>query len=89
MIYVFTTYKVTDPQKHQEVFSKSLPMIEQYGVKPIRSFRALEDPNEIHYLFEAPNAEAFTSLVMSPEVGAAIKESTALSLPDVQYMLAY
>jgi hypothetical protein len=89
MIYVFTTYKVTDPEKHREVFAQSLPLMEKFGVKPINAFRALEDICEIHYLFEAPNAEAFTSLVMSPEVGKAIQESTALSLPDVQYMVAY
>lgn len=89
MIYVFTTYKVVDPEKHREVFAQSMPLIAQYGVKPIQSFRALEDPYEIHYLFEAPNAEAFTALVMSPEVGEAIKASTALSLPDVQYMIQY
>ncbi|MEI6410854.1 MAG: hypothetical protein WCR52_15800 [Bacteroidota bacterium] len=89
MIYVFTTYKVTDPEKHREVFSQSLHMMAKYDVKPIHAFQALEDPNEIHYLFEAPNAEAFTSLVMSPEVGEAIKESTAQSLPDVQFMVQY
>lgn len=86
MIYVFATSRAKDPNMHMSVLSSIKPFMESMGIKALTAFASLEDPTEQHVLFEAPNAEVFTSFLIAPESAEKMQQATLLAVPDIQYM---
>lgn len=86
MIYIFATSRAKDPEMHMSILATIKPFIESLEIKAIMAFASLEDPTEQHVLFEAPNAEVFTSFLIAPESAEKIHQATLLAVPAIQYM---
>lgn len=66
MIYILVSHKIADFEKWKPVFDSDEKDRKAYGVNVKKLFRAVDDPNDIHILFEAPDAASAKACIERP-----------------------
>lgn len=66
MIYILVSHKIADFGKWKPVFDSDEKQRKSFGVNVKKLFRAVDDPNDIHILFEAPDETSAKACIERP-----------------------
>ncbi len=81
MIYILVSHKITDFGKWKPVFDSDEKERKTYGVNVKKLFRALDDPNDIHVLFEAPDESSAKACIARPHLKNLMLSAGVISEP--------
>jgi hypothetical protein len=86
MALYYGKHKVKDYDKWRPYFDTDEERKWSHGAKAVSVMRSVSDPNEVHFVFDIPDLDAFMSMMRSPELGAILQEAGVLEQP-VMYRL--
>jgi hypothetical protein len=81
MIYIYVTHRVEDYNKWKPFFDDDEAARKSYGVELKKLFRSVEDTNDIHLLFEAPDEKSAQLCIERPELKQIMQQAGVISEP--------
>jgi hypothetical protein len=86
MNYLVVHHRVKNFEQWKPVYEAHRPAREQAGVKELRLWHGVDDPNDLTLLFEAsdlPKAKAFAE---SADLREAMNRSGVIGEPEISYL---
>lgn len=81
MIYVYVTHKVADFTKWKPYFDSDDDARKSFGVEVKKLFRAADNENDVHILFEAQNEHSAKQCIERPELKVLMEKAGVISEP--------
>lgn len=78
MIHMLCRNRVEDYDRWKRVFDSDPTAHREAGLELVALWRSLEDPNDIHFLFEVESVERARAFVEAPESAEAGEEAGVL-----------
>ncbi|MCK5610526.1 cyclase [Candidatus Pacearchaeota archaeon] len=86
MTYVYGHHKVRDFHMWKPYFDKDDERRQAAGVRLVRLFQAANDPNEIHFLFEADDPSAMQEMMDSNDIKQTMEKAGVISEPQIHVL---
>jgi hypothetical protein len=81
MIYVYVSHKVADFSKWKPYFDSDEDARKSFGLEVKKLFRAAEDSNDVHILFEAPDEHSVKTCIERPLLKELMQRAGVISEP--------
>jgi hypothetical protein len=86
MALYYGRHKVADYDTWRPYFDGDQPRIAAAGAKVVSVMRSVDDPNNVHFVFDIPDFNAFMGLMQSEETQTAMRNGGVQEAPSI-YML--
>ena len=83
MPLIYGKHRVKDYDHWRPYFDNDQQRIHSVGAKTLSVMRSTSDPNEIHFVFDVPDPEAFGAALADPEVGQIMQAAGVLDQPTM------
>lgn len=83
MALYYGKHKVKDYDAWRPYFDADQPRIHSVGAKTINVMRSADDPNNVHFIFEIPDIDAYMKMLESPELQEILHRAGVLEIPVV------
>jgi quinol monooxygenase YgiN len=84
MLTVIFQHEVTDFKEWRKAFDADEPNRAKAGLQSIGLFTSVHNPNDVTFIFEAPNAEILDAMMANPDFQATMKNAGVISVPVVK-----
>jgi hypothetical protein len=81
MALFYLKHRVKDFDAWLPFFEGDQDRIHSVGAKTISVMRSIDDPNDLHMIFDVPNVPAFFKILYSPEVADIMKNAGVSEIP--------
>lgn len=78
--------EVKDFKEWKKVFDEDQPNVEKAGAKLLGVYTALDNPNSVTMIYEAPNVELYDTLMSDPQRQAEIQRAGVIGMPTVTFL---
>jgi hypothetical protein len=86
MIYILVSHKVADFEKWKPVFDSDEKARKSFGVNVKKLFRSVDEPNDLHILFDAPDEASAKGCIERPELKKLMESAGVISEPVFKIM---
>jgi hypothetical protein len=83
MALYYGKHKVADFDTWRPYFDGDQDRIHSVGAKLVSMMRSADDPNEVHFLFDVPDFDAFANLMQTPETQQIMQQAGVLEMPMI------
>jgi hypothetical protein len=88
MALYYGKHKVRDFQTWRPYFDDDQKRINGVGARLINMMCSVEDPNEVHFLFDVPDFDAFMNLMQQPDTQRIMQKAGVLEPPSIYKLQA-
>jgi hypothetical protein len=78
MIYLLCRNRVKNFEKWKAVFDSQTKVSQEAGLKLLQTWRSIEDPNNVFFLFEAASVEKARAFMNHPDAAKAGEDAGVL-----------
>ena len=86
MALYYGKHKVKDYDAWRPFFDTDEERSWSHGATAVSVMRSVSDPNEVHFVFDVPDLDAFMTMMQSPQLGAILEQAGVLEHP-IMYRL--
>jgi hypothetical protein len=86
MNYLVVHHRVRNFEQWKPVYEAHLPVREKAGVKELRLWHSVDDPNDVTLLFEASDLPKAKAFVESTDLQETMKKSGVIGEPEISYL---
>lgn len=83
MALYYGKHRVRDYDSWRPYFDGDQARLSGIGVKLINLMRSVEDPNEVHFIFDIPDFNAFMTTLQNPESMDILQKAGVMEQPVV------
>jgi hypothetical protein len=83
MALFYGKHKVQNYDSWRPFFDADQPRLLAIGAKTVNIMRSADDPNEVHFIFDIPNPQAFFETMASPELAQVMQKAGVMEQPSV------
>ena len=83
MPLIYGKHKVRDYDHWRTHFDADQDRIHRVGAKTLSVMRSTADPNEVHFVFDAPDLAAFAGEMETPELAKIMQDAGVLEKPTI------
>jgi hypothetical protein len=83
MALYYGRHKVRDYAEWRPYFDGDQGRLSGLGVKLIRMMQTTDNPNEVHFIFDIPDFEAFINMLQNPESQDLLQKAGVLERPTI------
>jgi hypothetical protein len=82
MPFAIGRHKVRDFESWKPVFDSDNERREAAGIRVVDLYRSMDDPNDVHFLFEIDDPNILRQMIDSPELSEKMREAGVISAPE-------
>lgn len=86
MVTAIIQHEVKDFNEWKKVFDEDQPNVEKAGAKLIGVYTAIDNPNDVTMIYEAPNVELYDTLMSDPHRQAEIQRAGVIGQPKARFL---
>ena len=83
MALYYGKHKVRDYESWRPYFDNDQPRLQKVGAKCLNVMRSTNDPNEVHFIFDVPDLQAFFGALQDPETAGIMQQAGVLEQPTM------